>query len=296
MVGKKAYLVGGRNQRRLDIYDPETQQWTTGTAPPDEQLHHMQCVEADGKLWIVAAWTGTYPRETNANKIYTYDPNTDEWDTSRKPLPRQRGSAAVVVVDQYIYVSHGNSGGHEQDGKDFATAIGWLDRYDRINNSWKQLATAPNPRDHAGGAYVNGRICVAGGRNGGEPGWPPVAVTDCYDIATNAWKEEAPIPQPRGGSAYGTTCDGKLIVAGGETWSDEQGGAKAWANVDVFDGTSWTSLASLKDSRHGTGLAVDCECNQITIASGSGKNGGGLELKSVETWFPNGAEKQCVHT
>jgi hypothetical protein len=115
-------------------------------------------------------------------------------------------------------------------------------------------------------------------------------VTDCYDPETNTWTEEAPIPNRRAGAAYGTSCDGKLIVAGGE------GSGEAWYTVDIFDGTSWTSLPDLIDSRHGTGLAVDCECNQMHIASGAGDQGSSPELTSLETWYPSGEEESCSHS
>ena len=62
----------------------------------------------------------------------------------------------------------------------------------------------------------------------------------------------------RSGSAYGTSCDGKLIVAGGERSISSQ--------VDVFDGQNWQTFTNgLNDSRHGTGLAIDCERNRIYI-------------------------------
>jgi hypothetical protein len=289
MVGGLAILVGGRGNKDTDIYDPTTRRWYKGSRL-NEQVHHMQCVEADGKLWIVSAWTDWYPEENNSQRIFVFDPVTNSWDKTKTPLSenRRRGGSAVVVVGEYIYVSHGNRGGHEQDNTNFATSLGWLDRYNRNTDTWEQLADAPNPRDHTGGAYVNGRICVAGGRNGGEADWPVVPATDCYDPETDTWTVEASIPNPRAGSAYGTTCDGKLIVAGGE-------GGGAWSTVEVFDGTSWSSLPPLNDSRHGTGLAVDCECNQIHIASGAGNEGGGPELYSLETWYPSGQQETCVH-
>jgi hypothetical protein len=193
-----------------------------------------------------------------------------------------------VLVGRKIYISHGNRGGHETGN--FSTSLGWLDYYDIDEEKWyTNLPDAPNPRDHTGGALVNGQICVAGGRDGGSVGFfnLPILPTDCFDLSRNQWLVKADIPQGRAGSAYGTTCDGKLMVAGGE------GGGQAWSNVDVFDGESWTTVDPLNRARHGTGLAVDCICNQIHIASGSGKQGGGIGLSSVETYFSSGMDTIC---
>jgi N-acetylneuraminic acid mutarotase len=222
-VGHRAYLIGGRGLKDTDIYNPSTRTWSKGANAPFE-LHHMQCVAAQDMVWIMAAWTGSYPRESNPSNAYVYDPATNTWQTrTALPLDRRRGSTAVVVSadERKIYVSHGTTGGHEQ--ADFSTALGFLDVYDIATDSWTALSdSAPNPRDHTGGALIHGRICVAGGRNGGEIDWPRVAPTDCYDLATGQWTVEAPIPQVRSGSSYDLTCNGHLIVAGGE------GGGQAW--------------------------------------------------------------------
>lgn len=249
---------------------------------------------AQGKIWIMAAWTGGYPREDNVEDIYVYDPDADTWELKTAiDQTRRRGSAAVVVDanEEKIYVSHGNSGGHETGN--FATSYGMLDVYDIASDTWTALATAPNPRDHTCGAIVttpNGpRLCVGGGRNGGLQGWPPVGATDCYDFATDTWSVEEDIPTPRGGSSCGTSCDGKLVVAGGE------GNNQAYADVHAFDGVSWVPIDSLVVQRHGSGLAVDCVCNEIHIASGARTQGGSNEIASLETYFSDGIDNGVLN-
>lgn len=292
MAGRKAILIGGRGEKLVDIYDPVNRTWSVGKSPPVDTVHHMQCVSIDEKVYIVAAYTGGYPYEPNLGMILVYDLKADTWE-EKTPLPesRRRGSAAVVAVGRKLYVSHGSIGGHEQEEGDKVKVVGWLDYYDIDTDTWTvgTLPDAPHPRDHTGGALVNDRyICVSGGRDGGTHTWPEVAETDCFDLQTETWSTEADIPQMRAGSAYGTSCDGKLIVAGGE------GFGQAWQQVDVFDGTTWETMDSMVEPRHGTGLAVDCECRQIHIASGAGKEGGGPELFSIETYFFGGEDQPCL--
>ena len=254
-------------------------------------LPSRQCIADNGMIWIVSAWTGSFPRETNVADIHVYDTLADSWST-RDGLPenRRRGGAAAVLVGRRIYVSHGNRGGHETGN--FAQSLGWLDYYDVDADEWTtNLPDAPNPRDHTGGALINNKICVAGGRNGGEIGFFDLVIlpTDCYDLGTGTWSVEASIPQGRAGSAYGSTCDGKgLIVAGGE------GNGKAYNQGDIFDGSSWSTIDGLNEERHGTGLAVDCECKQFHIASGASEQGGGPLLNSLETFTMAGASLLCA--
>lgn len=252
MANGKAYLIGGRGIKKTDIYDPVTREWSIGKSTPIE-LHHMQCVAVDDKIYLMSPWTGPYPYETSPPNAYAYDTTNDTWITlNALPEARLRGSAAVVVSHdkRKIYVSHGNIGGHETG--DHALSLGWLDEYDIATGQWTAISdSAPNPRDHTGGAMLNGRLCVTGGRIGGDQYWPDVAPTDCYNFQTGMWEVEASIPQVRAGSSYGITCDGRLMVAGGE------GNGKAWNNVDVFDGKQWETISSLKIGRHGSGLAVE---------------------------------------
>lgn len=309
MAGNRAFLIGGRGNKRTDIYDPVTRTWAIGAGPPGGNIHHLQCVAVDDNIYIAAAYTADYPDEVTVPNMLVYNTVSDSWSTKAAlPVGRRRGSAAVIVVGRRIYVSHGSigtyqivldrmtanvflSGGHEQTGQDNVQTTAMLDYYDIDLDVWVTgLPDAPNPRDHCGGSYIpsQNKICIAGGRLGGTANWPVVPETDCFDLGTETWSTEANIPQPRAGSSYGTTCDGKLMIAGGE------GNGQAYDNVDVFDGTSWTPIDNLVKARHGSGLAFNCPCDQIYIASGSGNAGGTPELFSVETYFPSGTDTACT--
>jgi hypothetical protein len=293
MVGRKAYLIGGRETQDVDIFDPVTRTWSKGVQAP-RLLHHMQCVHVNSEIYFPAAWTDWYPQETNVAVMYVFNTISNTWrNVTAMPEYRRRGAAAVVVDGTKIWVSHGNRGGHEQSTTNFATSYGWIDYYDTADGKWylgdvMGFPDAPNPRDHTGGAFVNGRICVAAGRNGGVDQWPIVKQTDCFDPITKKWNDPPPPdhPDPRGGSNYGTSCDGHLIVSGGER--------SISSRVDVFNGTHWKKFQNgLIDSRHATGLAVDCVCNQIYMAAGSASDGG-YPISTTEIYFPGGTDVACL--
>jgi len=220
--------------------------------------------------------------------IWIYDTVAGNWTTKAGlPEARRRGGAAAVLHGRDIYVVGGARGGHANQRE----TVAWFDRYSIDQDEWTSstgppLPDAPHARDHVGGAMVSsGMLCVAGGRNGAFN--DTVLSTDCFNFTSGQWQVHADIPQGRAGAAVVQTCDGKLMVAGGE------GFGKAWDQVDVFDGTAWETVESLQTARHGTGLAVDCACNQIYIASGSGDQGGSPELMSTETYFPGGVDASC---
>jgi hypothetical protein len=182
-----------------------------------------------------------------------------------------------------------STGGHNTG----ALVLGLFDVYNPATNTWRALPDAPNPRDHTGGGILTDSsgdtlFCVSGGRDSSHPVFfnEFVLPTDCYNFQSEEWEVRANIPTPRAGSAYGITCDGRLMVAGGE------GNDVAWDTVEVFNGEVWETFPSLKTARHGTGLAMDCGCSQIHIASGSGKQGA-FDLASTETFFLQGVDESC---
>lgn len=74
---------------------------------------------------------------------------------------------------------------------------------------------------------------------------------------------------PRAGCSYVVICDGKLLMSGGE------GSWDVYTNVDVFDGTTWETYVSLRQSRHGWALAVGgLLCNGIYIPEESASKEG----------------------
>lgn len=290
MVGRVGVLLGGRGLKKPQLYNPVTKTWRTGPSVPGNiELNHFQCVVVNQKVWIIGAWTGKYPQELNANHTYVFDPILLKWELKDPmPIERRRGAAATIAVGQLIYIAFGNIGGHETGNH--AVSLNWFDSYDTVTNTWTILPDATYARDHTGGALIGSKICVAGGRDGGTVGWPLVAPTECYDLYTSTWSIEADIPRSRAGSSYGQSCDGKyLLVAGGEIFNQ----GIAFNNFDIFNGTTWTTLSSLNIPRHSTGLAVDCLCNAIYIASGSGAAGNANELQSVETFYLSGTETKC---
>lgn len=285
-------LIGGRGvNKEISVFNTATRIWTTRNGPgANVEMHHMQCVVAGGKVWIPTSWKGGYPREKNNNKVYVYDVKKDQWSTRPgMKESRQRGGAASVVRGQYIYVVGGNRGGHGAHAK----SLPWMDAFNWKTGRWLSgnLPNMPdNGRDHVGGALVKGQLCIAGGRNGGSADFFNKVITStyCYNFGKRTWVLKKDIPQGRGGAATGTACDGNMVIAGGE------GFGKAFSRVDTFDGVSWKQGPSLATARHGSGLAVaGCSCGYMYIPSGSGRQGGAPELRSMEQFVPAKTAPHC---
>jgi N-acetylneuraminic acid mutarotase len=280
-LGSKLYLLGGRRIQSVDIYDPATNTWTEGKAPPVE-THHFQPVFWENKIWLPGAMTGGFPREQALAQIPIYDPASDTWSEGPSlPADRRRGGSGAVIHDGKLYVVCGIINGH-WDGH-----VAWLDVLDLKTNQWSRLPDAPRARDHFQAALVNNKIYVAGGRRSSAATKQvfdlTIAEVDVFDLATGKWSTlPAPagnLPNLRAGS-MSLGVGPLLLVAGGESVTQPH----AYTQIEALDtrtGT-WSLSANFARGRHGSGLARIGDT--LYVAAGSGSRGGKPELDSLESY------------
>lgn len=282
LAGDKLILLGGRGMKAVDIYDIRTKQWSRGAEPPLE-VHHMQAVALDGLVYVVGAFTGSWPYETPLSNILIYDPLQDNWAIGPEiPADRRRGAAGVVTYQDKIYVVNGIINGHTSGW------VSWLDEFDPASNQWRSLPDAPRERDHVHAAVIDDKLYVAGGRRSGyssDAFATVVKETNVFDFTTQEWTElpspEGDIPTRRAGATV-AVYQGDLLVIGGESDSQEA----AHNEVEMLEVSSgkWTKLSPLKQGRHGT-QAIYFD-DMVIIGAGSGNRGGGPELHSFEILAP----------
>ena len=274
------YLIGGREAKgNIDRFDPKTKTWTVMNAK-SPLIHHFQPVALDGKIWMMGAMTGNYPKEPPMSRIQIYDPKQDVWtEGGEMPAARRRGSAGTVVYNGKIYMVCGIQLGHTSGTN------AWFDEYDPKTDTWRQLPDAPQIRDHFHAVVLDDKLYCIGGRNTSyhEPGnfaaffTAVVKEVDVYDFKSGTWSTlDSSAQMPIGSAAGGVAVlHDTIVYFGGET--GETALNKCWS----FDPQTetWTDLAPLNQGRHGSQAIVFD--NRIYIAAGSPKRGGG-NVKSVE--------------
>ena len=281
-IGDLFYLVGGRGNRSLAIYNPKTAVWSTGTPPPRE-IHHFQAVTVDQELWIVGAFSdGAFPNEKPLDTILIYNPVNDTWRNG--PLiARPRGGGGVIVRGRKLYLICGITNGH------VSGHVAWFDEYDIDTGIWTQMPDAPRARDHYRAVLINNTIWNAAGRRSARNSAQgvfgnTVSEVDYYDFTSKKWNtlpSTGNIPTPRAGNAA-INFHNKLIVAGGES-NTQSAAHNEVESLDPILGL-WSSLPSLQRGRHGAGLAIYDDC--LYIASGAPNQGGSNELSTQERYCP----------
>ena len=281
-VGDKFIALGGRNIHKVDIYDPQTNQWTSGADSPIE-MHHFQAIAYQGEVWVIGAFTGPYPKEEPIPFIYVYNPDQDRWRVGGKlPEGRYRGAAGLTVYKDKFYLLCGNQLGH------FTGHNTWFDEFDPKTGAWKSLPDAPNTRDHFQLAVIDSKLYAAGGRNTsaktGNVMNQVIPEVDVYDFATGTWSTlpaSANLPTLRAGTSSVVLGD-RLVVMGGESSSQVPAHSEVEA-YDVSDG-KWHTLTPMLQGRHGTQAVV--HDGKVFVVGGSADRGGGPELNTLDCWEP----------
>lgn len=275
-VDGKFYLIGGRGEKPVEVFDPVSSDWRKlGNAP--FEMHHFQAVTYKNNIYVIGAFTGGYPHETPVANVYIYNPLRDSWVKSHKiPKERRRGAAGLVVYKDKFYLLGGAQDGHWAENRDY------LDEYDPATGKWKTLAPMPRLRDHFQAVVVDDKLYAVGGRrsfakegHGFELTYPEV---DVYDFITGEWTtlSNHPLPTERAGSTTVPYKDGFLVI-GGE--SDVQ--VKAHSEVEYFHPENgWKLLNHLNRGRHGFPAVVIND--DLYLAAGCGNRGGNPELNSIE--------------
>ena len=184
-VNGKLYLLGGRGDRPIEVYDPAMGTWRNLGPMPDE-LHHFQPVAVGTRLFVLGAFTCCYPDEASVSTIHVFDTQTETWSTAGSlPGDRLRGSAGVVVRHGKIYLAGGNTQGHS------GGAVKWFDEYNPVSGEWTKLPDAPNARDHFNLVIADGKLVATAGRATSQPNpfANPVSSVDIYNFDSNQWSD-----------------------------------------------------------------------------------------------------------
>jgi len=288
-LGELFYLVGGRGERPVQTFDPETNTWTTLGLPPLE-LHHFQPVVYGDKIYVVGAFTGGWPTETPVPDIYVYDPATDVWTQGPAiPADRRRGAAGLVVYEDHLYLVSGIQNGHT-DGH-----VTWFDRYNPATEEWSPLSDTPRARDHFHAVVIDNKLYVAGGRRSSYGTGQSLELTvpeiDVYDFATETWETlpaSANLPTQRAGTTA-LHYHGQLVVIGGESpWGIAMNpdSPPAHSEVEALNPQSatWLSMTPLSEGLHA--MQAILYNDKIYIASGS-RTVGATEVSTQIVYTPS---------
>ena len=212
-TGAKMLVMGGGRvapnpSNQVDIYNPTTNTWTTGTPVPAFMTARRNFpTDTDGinRIWLAGGYDSTgLPTASTERFCAGGGPSPTPTTTgtpSATPTCPPGGSpgpwtqAAPVAIDHYGgFMDSDGTVAYEGGGYSFSASgtINEFGKFDPVANTWTPLAPVPDPNNAlASGVYapnVN-KLFVFGGND--PTTGTVVNTTRIYDIATNTWSTGA---------------------------------------------------------------------------------------------------------
>lgn len=244
-LGDEIVVVGGFDENAsfgavVEAYRPSNDSWRRLADVP-ARLHHANAAVVKGRLYVLGFLATAFQHDARA---WVYEAGADRWDPlTSLPPTRARGSAAVAVLDDRIYLIGGLRS---------AASVPDFDVYDPATGVWTPLPPLPRAADHLVAGGIGGRIYAVGGRDGSITGH--TTQVDVYDPQTGVWSAGPPMPTSRGGMA-GAVLGEALYVFGGEGNTGVASGVFEVVERLEPGLNRWTTLAPMAPGRHGTGAA-----------------------------------------
>ena len=205
-VNGRLYLSGGYlaeskgpDNAGFWVFDPSVGFWVQGPDMPGARAWH-QMIGVNGRLYVVGG-VGSH-----AERVFVFDPASDNWETLSASFPAARAALALVVHNGNILAI----GGRLTNGAPTS-------RVDILNletNTWRRGPPLPEARASLGAAVFGNQVHVVGG----EQVSPPRTFDTHYvlDEAGASWDTSTPLNTPRHGMTMAATAD-SLFVIGGAT-------------------------------------------------------------------------------
>lgn len=246
-----------------EIYDEQTNSWSTPAQSPYELYYHQAARLADGRVLVAGgSRVGT--------KAEVYDPSANTW-TAVASLNKVHANQALILLPSHDVAIVGGA---------------TLEVYSTGTDAWTFLAT-PIYKNTAEGTTVlaNGNIVTTGGTLVGSAiAWG--LGTQLYDVAADVWILLASTSLRRDDVPVTLLKDESLLVAGG--YNSINGTVFASSEVYSFPADAWTAGPSLIKARnaHTQTRLLD---GRVVVAGGYDLS---TSLSSVEVLTanqPNGA-------
>ncbi|MAH26654.1 MAG: hypothetical protein CMI19_06845 [Opitutae bacterium] len=199
----KIYVLGGYNLSKVEVYDPQTNEWSVGTELPVE-TRYGSAVTLGSEIYF----GGGRQSNTILNTFYSYS-SAGNWIQKANMNLSRNGHRSLVYEDKIWIIG----GANNNDGKLRSVEI-----YNPDTNSWINGPSLVTKRSGFSCWVWDNKIFVAGGFN--ENGI--VQSIEYFDNEKGYWQTHGTLPTPNKYSSA-TALNDKIYIFGGVTGTDSTG-------------------------------------------------------------------------
>ncbi|MGH9182667.1 MAG: Kelch repeat-containing protein [Acidimicrobiales bacterium] len=292
--------VGAIPLDATEVLRPDAEAWeTTGTLTQARRGHRAALLD-DGRVVVAGGLAGSELLAT----AEIYDPATGDWAPTGAMATPRLGHSLTSLADGRVLAIGGDSpeGTEAAAGGQTIRPTASTEIYDPATGAWAPGPSMATARfEHTATPLTDGRVLVTGGLGPVDGTVAPLASTEVYDPAANAFVSSTDLNEGRTNHASVRLGDGSVLVAGGAGGAN---GDLALASAEVFDpgrGT-WTAVSSLASPRSGE-TATLLDDGRVLVAGGEAvSRGTRRSLASAEVFDPStrrwrsGGEMSCFRS
>jgi N-acetylneuraminic acid mutarotase len=243
-LGDKLYTMGGFDSRqpshalkKFYVYDVNENTWNELPDLPDGIFFHKSFGYQDSLIYIVGGIR--FDSTLYLNKVLLFNTNTQSFSEAA-PLPEQRASFALVILDNSFYITGGLFNNDSLSNKTITASIDSLN-HSQISYSISMDSLSNYPiQVHAHSGYPDGndKINFFGGSI--TRTFSPVRSSFVYKIAENSYDTVSSFPYSTTAfqSGYSYTSDSILtVVVSGGVVSGSAFTSETWVYRDTLTTT-----------------------------------------------------------
>ena len=195
VLNDKLFIIGGDGYSLVDVFDPETEQWSSAQALPTG-VTKGTAITVAGKIYLLG---GQNQYGDKLNQVLEYNPELNSW-SQKANMQFARHGLKAVYFDGRIWAIGGRN----------LSTLNVVESFDLQSNSWRAETSLSTTRDWSAVWSTEEGIFTAGGDNAGTN----LSSIELYDRHSGQWSLVGNLPQA--GRNMGTAVLGdKIFLVGG---------------------------------------------------------------------------------
>jgi N-acetylneuraminic acid mutarotase len=242
VVGGSTGPVSSTAVATAEILDPKTSSWSAATPMLQARTYPATVTLPDGSVLVVGGSRDGLPLDSAER----YFPDSVSWVSAGTMSVPRTHATATVLEDGRVLVAGGGS-----EGSSAFKSTNTAEIFDPATGNWTPTASMAFSRAlHTATLLADGEVLVTGGASTYHGSKGTVRATaEIYDPQTATWRAAAPISVPRYHHTAVLLSDGRVLIAGG--WSFTTNSDPSLATAEIYDpaADTWTATGSMAVGR-----------------------------------------------
>ena len=242
VVGGSTGPVSSTAVATAEIFDPNANSWSVATPMLQARAYPATVTLPDGSVLVVGGSRDGLPLDSAER----YFPDSVSWvSAGTMSVPRTHATATVLQDGRVLVVGGGS------DASSAFKSTNTAEIFDPATGNWALTASMASSRAlHTATLLADGKVLVTGGASTYHGSKGTVRATaEIYDPKTASWRAAAPLSVPRYHHTAVLLSDGRVLIAGG--WSFTTNSDPSLATAEIYDPATdtWTATGSMAVGR-----------------------------------------------